>query len=57
VNRTNTAVDGNVADEYGIVVLGPHVLLSFDTWKSVDGAVTVIVPGAPVRFAPDKLND
>ena len=40
-----------------MVVDAPQVLLSLETWKSVEGAVTVILPGAPVRFAPDKLYD
>ena len=33
------------------------MLLSFETWKSVEGAVTVISPGAPVRFVPERSND
>ena len=32
-------------------------MLSPDTWKSVLGAVIVIVPGAPVKFEPVILND
>lgn len=57
VNRTHTFVADKVAEVYARVVLAPQVLLSLDTWKSDEGADTVITPGAPVRLAPDKLYD
>ena len=53
-NLTQTAVAANVAEVYAMVVEAPQVLLSFETWKSVEGAVTFILPGKPVRFAPDR---
>ncbi len=39
-----------------MVAVAPNVVLSFDTWKLVLGAETVILPGAPVSEEPDKLN-
>ena len=53
-NLTQTAVAAKVAEVYAMVVEAPQVLLSFETWKSVEGAVTFILPGKPVRSEPDR---
>ena len=40
-----------------MVVVASQVVLLLETWKSAEGALIVIVPGAPVRFVPDILKD
>ena len=54
--RTYTGVLASVAPLYGIVAVLAQVLLSEETWKSDEGAVTVMFPGAPVRFDPEILK-
>lgn len=57
VKCTNTCVAFNVPLVNGILMDENQVMLSRDTWKFVLGAVMLILPGAPVRFVPDTLND
>ena len=48
-------MEASVAEVKGIFTDAVHVLLSPETWKSAEGALTTIFPGAPVKFEPDKL--